>query len=74
MTTLTDISSTAAKPASEEGAVCHTRQAVADISSAVKADAQELRYLAEDYVIEHPLRVVGLGIGLGFLLGVIWTR
>ena len=73
MTTLTDVSVSATQPADQSG-VCHTKQAVAEIGAAVKADARELRYLAEDYVVEHPLRVVGLGIGLGFLLGVIWSR
>ena len=73
MTTLTDVSVSATQPANQTG-VCHTKQAVADIGSAVKADVQEIRYLAEEFVVEHPLRVVGLAVGLGFLLGVLWAR
>lgn len=73
MTTLTAVSLEAGPSAADSG-VCHTKQAVSQIGSAIKADAQEMRYMAEDYVIEHPLRVVGLAAGLGFLLGVIWSR
>jgi ElaB/YqjD/DUF883 family membrane-anchored ribosome-binding protein len=74
MTTLTSVSLEAGPVEADAAGVCHTKQAVAEIGSALKADAQEIRYLAEDYVIEHPLRVVGLAVGIGFLLGVIWSR
>ena len=73
MTTLTDVHLPTGQT-DEQGAVCHTRQAVAEIGTAVKADVEEMRYIAEDFVVEHPLRVVGLAVGVGFLLGVIWSR
>ena len=74
MTTLTAVSLEPGPATADATGVCHTKQAVSEIGSALKADAQEIRYLAEDYVIEHPLRVVGLAVGIGFLMGVIWSR
>lgn len=58
----------------ENGFVCHTKQAVENVKSAVRADVQEIQYFAEDYVIEHPLKVAGIALGVGFLLGVLWAR
>jgi len=72
MTTLID--APAATATTEPSTMCHTKEVVAEIGPAVKADVQEFRYMAEDYVVEHPLRVVGIAAGVGFLLGVLWSR
>jgi ElaB/YqjD/DUF883 family membrane-anchored ribosome-binding protein len=72
MTTLTE-AHTIDTPSTDTG-VCHTKQVVAEMGPALKADAQEIKFLAEDFVIEHPIKVVGIAVGLGFLLGVLWSR
>jgi ElaB/YqjD/DUF883 family membrane-anchored ribosome-binding protein len=76
MTTLTDVTPSSSSTLAEEQAspLCHTKEAVAEMGSAMKADAQEFRYIAEDYVVEHPMKVVGIALGVGFLLGVLWSR
>lgn len=74
MTTLTDVTPSSSTMVEETGPMCHTKEAVADVGSAVKADVEEFRYMAEDYVVEHPLKVVGIAVGVGFLLGVLWSR
>lgn len=55
------------------GVASNTKQVLADVGPAVKADAQELKFRAEDYVIENPLKAVGIAAGVGFVLGVLWT-
>lgn len=79
MTTLSDVnlsetSSPSTTAVADAGAVCHTKSVVSELGPAVKADVQEMRFIAEDYVIEHPLKTVALAAGVGFLLGVLWSR
>lgn len=57
-----------------KGVAGNTKQVLADVGPAVKADAQELKFMTEDYVIEHPLKAVGIAAGVGFVLGVLWCR
>jgi hypothetical protein len=55
------------------GVAGNTRQALSGVVPAVKADAQDLKFQTEDYVIEHPLKAVGIAAGVGFVLGVVWS-
>ena len=55
------------------GMAGNTKQVLSDIVPAVKADAQELKFRTEDYVIEQPLKAVGIAAGVGFVLGVLWS-
>lgn len=52
----------------------NTKQVLSDVGPALKADAEELKYKTEDYVIEHPIKAVAVALGVGFVLGVLWCR
>ena len=51
-----------------------TSQALTGVKDAVRADAEEMIHRVEDYVIDHPLKSLGIAVGVGFLLGVIWSH
>jgi len=51
-----------------------TADALSGVSNAVKADAEEVMHRVEDWVIDHPLKSLGIAAGVGFLLGVIWSH
>ncbi len=68
------VSDSMGSTAAEGEFTCHTSQAVADVGQALKADAQDLRFATEDYIVEHPLKTAGIALGVGFVLGVLWTR
>ena len=56
------------------GMAGNTKQVLSEVVPAVKADAQELKFRTEDYVIEQPLKAIGIAAGVGFVLGVLWCR
>jgi len=56
------------------GVATHTREALSSVTDAVRADAVDAMHLVEDYVIDHPLKALGIAVGVGFLLGVIWSH
>jgi len=71
-------SSTYASPygsssASASGSNLQTKEAVAEVGHAVKADAYQMKDQAETYVMNQPLKAVGIAAGVGFVLGVLWN-
>jgi ElaB/YqjD/DUF883 family membrane-anchored ribosome-binding protein len=60
--------------AEETGVASHTREALTSVKDAVRADAVDALHCVEDYVIDHPLKALGVAVGVGFLLGVIWSH
>ena len=55
------------------GVAGNTKQVLSEVVPAVKADAQDLKFRTEDYVIEQPLKAIGIAAGVGFVLGVLWS-
>src|SRR5687767_918706 len=55
------------------GVAGDTKQVLSEVVPAVRADAQELKFRTEDYVIEQPLKAIGIAAGVGFVLGVLWS-
>ena len=47
------------------GVGSNTKQVLSEVGPAVKADAQELKFRTEDFVIEHPLKAIGMAAGAG---------
>lgn len=56
------------------GAVGHTKQAVADVGQAVKADALTAKLRTEAYVADQPMKALGIAAAVGFVVGVFWNR
>jgi len=56
------------------GAIGHTKQAVADVGQAVKADALTAKLRTEAYVSDQPLKALGIAAAVGFAIGVCWNR
>jgi hypothetical protein len=49
-------------------------EALSDVGQAVRADFREVARQIETCVLEHPLKALGAAVGVGFLLGVIWSH
>ena len=58
----------------EAGVTTQTREALVGVKDAVRADAVEAMHRVEDYVIDHPMKSLCIAVGVGFLLGVIWSH
>ncbi|HEX8915318.1 MAG TPA: hypothetical protein VF796_23395 [Humisphaera sp.] len=58
---------------SASGSNLQTKEAVAEVGHAVKADAYQIKDQAETYVMNQPLKAIGIAAGVGFVLGVLWN-
>jgi ElaB/YqjD/DUF883 family membrane-anchored ribosome-binding protein len=63
-----------AMDAGSGGTIGHTKQAVAEVGQAVKADALSAKLRTEAYVAGQPIKALGIAAAVGFAIGVCWNR